>query len=105
MRLTILVTSCALALASAAIAREMTPAEKRIFPYDTQLPACHDVAVLEKIASYFAEKESNYWQSDLRIAEYEQIKPLAWRPWGLDLIPRRFLLGTFITTDGNRTLL
>ncbi len=102
MRLVSFVTCCVLALAPAALARELTPAEKRIFPYDTQLPACHDVAVLEKIASYFAEKESKFWQSDLRIAEYEQIRPLAWRPWGLDYIPRRFCTGRVITTDGAR---
>ena len=102
MRLVAFVTCCVLALGPAALARELTPAEKRIFPYDTQLPACHDVAVLEKIASYFAEKESKFWQSSLRIAEYEQIRPLAWRPWGLDYIPRRFCTGKVITSDGVR---
>jgi hypothetical protein len=102
MRLAILAISCALALASATAAREMTPAEKRIFPYDTQIPACHDVAVLEKIASYFAEKESKFWQSSLRISEYEQIRPVAWRPWGLDFIPRRYCTGKVITSDGMR---
>ena len=102
MRLSTLVTLSVLALAPAAVARELTPAEKRIFPYDAALPACHDLAVLEKIASYFAEKESKFWQSDLRIAEYEHIKPLAWRPWGLDLIPRRFCTGRVITSDGAR---
>ncbi len=102
MRSTILVIFALSTLAPTALAREITPAEKRIFPYDTQLPACHDVAVLEKIASYFAEKEAKYWQSSLRIAEYEQIRPLAWRPWGLDYIPRRFCTGRVITTDGAR---
>jgi hypothetical protein len=102
MRLAILAISCALALASATAAREMTPAEKRIYPYDTQIPACHDVAVLEKIASYFAEKESKFWQSSLRISEYEQIRPVAWRPWGLDFIPRRYCTGEVITSDGMR---
>ena len=100
MRSTILVIFALSTLAPTALAREITPAEKRIFPYDTQLPACHDVAVLEKIASYFAEKEAKYWQSSLRIAEYEQIRPMAWRPWGLDYIPRRFCTGKVITTDG-----
>lgn len=102
MRLAILAIFCALALASATAAREMTPAEKRIYPYDTQIPACHDVAVLEKIASYFAEKESKFWQSSLRISEYEQIRPVAWRPWGLDFIPRRYCTGKVITSDGMR---
>jgi hypothetical protein len=103
MRSTVWVITALLAFAaSATAAREMTPAEKRIYPYDTQIPACHDVAVLEKIASYFAEKESKFWQSSLRISEYEQIRPVAWRPWGLDLIPRRYCTGKVITSDGMR---
>ena len=102
MRQVTLVICCMLALAPAALARELTPAEKRIFPYDSQLPACHDVAVLEKIASYFAEKETKFWQSSLRIVEYEHIRPLAWRPWGLDYIPRRFCTGKVVTSDGTR---
>jgi hypothetical protein len=102
MRLATFLTCCVLALTPAALARELTPAEKRIFPYDTQLPACHDLAVLEKIASYFAEKEAKFWETNLRIVEYEQIRPLAWRPWGLDYIPRRFCTGKVITSDGVR---
>ena len=100
MRSMLLITVALFPLAGSVSAREITSAEKRVFPYDTQIPACHDVAVLEKIASYFAEKEAKYWQSSLRIAEYEQIRPLAWRPWGLDYIPRRFCTGKVITTDG-----
>ena len=100
MRLMLLITVALFTLAGSVGAREITSAEKRVFPYDTQIPACHDVAVLEKIASYFAEKEAKYWQSSLRIAEYEQIRPSAWRPWGLDYIPRRFCTGKVITTDG-----
>ena len=100
MRLMLLIAVALFTLAGSVGAREITSAEKRVFPYDTQIPACHDVAVLEKIASYFAEKEAKYWQSSLRIAEYEQIRPSAWRPWGLDYIPRRFCTGKVITTDG-----
>ena len=100
MRSMLLFTVALFTLAGSVGAREITSAEKRVFPYDTQIPACHDVAVLEKIASYFAEKEAKYWQSSLRIAEYEQIRPSAWRPWGLDYIPRRFCTGKVITTDG-----
>jgi hypothetical protein len=102
MKRTSILTCCALALASGALAREITPAEKREFPYDSQLPACHDLAVLEKISSYFAEKETKFWESSIRIVEYEKIRPLAWRPWGLDYIPRRFCTGNVIVSDGTR---
>jgi hypothetical protein len=102
MKRTSILTCCALALAPGALAREITPAEKREFPYDSQLPACHDVAVLEKITSYFAEKETKFWDSSVRIVEYEKIHPLAWRPWGLDYIPRRFCTGNVVVSDGSR---
>jgi hypothetical protein len=102
MRLATFLTCCALALSPAALAREVTPAEKRVFPYDAQLPACHDLAVLEKISSYFAEKEAKFWQSDLRIVQYDQIRPVSWRPWGVDYIPRRFCTGKVVTSDGSR---
>jgi hypothetical protein len=95
-------TCAALTITAGALAAEVTPAEKRVLPYDAQLPACHDLAVLEKIASYFAEKEAKFWQSDLRIVQYDQIRPLAWRAWGLDYIPRRFCTGKVITSDGLR---
>jgi hypothetical protein len=102
MRLATFLTCCALALSPAALAREVTPAEKRVFPYDTQLPTCHDLADLEKISSYFAEKEAKFWQSDLRIVQYDQIRPVSWRPWGVDYIPRRFCTGKVVTSDGSR---
>jgi hypothetical protein len=102
MRLVTLLIACVLALSSTAIAREITPAEKRVRGYNTELPPCHALAVLEKISSYFAEKEAKYWQSDLRIVEYVKIRPVAWRPWGLDLIPRRFCTGMVTISDGSR---
>ena len=40
--------------------------------------------------------------SNLTILEYEHIRPVAWRPWGLDLIPRRFCTATAIVSDGRR---
>jgi hypothetical protein len=106
----ILIRSCILALSAAvasalaptATAREITPAERRIIEYDTKIPACFDPAVLEKIASYFAEKEAKYWESYVTIAGYKKIRPVAWRPWGLDYIPRRFCTGTAILSDGTK---
>jgi hypothetical protein len=100
MRAATILISCALAASSAATAREVTPAERRILEYDTKIPACFDQAVLEKIASYFAEKEAKYWETTVTIAGYEKIRPVAWRPWGLDYIPRRFCTATAVLSDG-----
>ncbi len=99
MRAAVLMILCVLVAASMAGAREITPAERRVIDEGTALPACFDPAVLEKIASYFAEKEAKYWQEDVTIAGYEKVRPVAWRPWGLDYIPRRFCTATAVLSN------
>ncbi|HRK25195.1 MAG TPA: hypothetical protein PLQ11_09610 [Beijerinckiaceae bacterium] len=71
-------------------AREQIPAEERWWPYSAQLPGCDDPAVLDRIRSRFAEKESRYWHSALEIVSVDRIRTTAFRPNGLDLIPRRY---------------
>ena len=89
--------------AQAAIAHELVPAEKRILPYAADLPTCGDPSVLEVVSTRFAEKEAKFWHSSLTIVEYARITPVAWRPWGLDQIPRRFCTATATISDGRRT--
>ena len=79
---------------------EITPAEEREFPFDGQIPGCQDSSVLEQMSSQFAEKEAKFWNSNLTIVDYAQIKPLAWRPWGLDLIPRRYCTASATISTG-----
>jgi hypothetical protein len=100
--------SC-LVLSAPALSREITPAERRershelsLKQYDANLPACADPAVLGDIASSFSTKERRFWNSDLKILGFEQVREVAWRPWGLDYIPRRFCTGTAIVSDGYR---
>jgi hypothetical protein len=50
----------------------------------------------------FAEKEAKFWNSTLTITQYENIQRIAWRPWGLDTIPRRYCTATAWTSDGVR---
>ena len=100
MRLAAVLLPLALLASSAALAREITPAERREVPFDDQFPVCHHPTVMEKIGTQFAEKEARFWNSSLTILEVERIRPLAWRPWGLDYIPRRFCTGKVITSDG-----
>lgn len=98
----LLIIGAVLGSAGSAAAREITPAEEREAPFDTLMPLCHDPAVLARITARFAEKEARFWTSPLTIEAYERIRPVAWRPWGLDFIPRRFCTGTAITSDGRR---
>lgn len=88
--------------ATGASAYEVTPAEKRILPYSADLPNCGDPSVLAAISSRFAEKEAKFWNSALTIVEYEHIRALAWRPGGLDLIPRRYCTASATVSDGKR---
>lgn len=55
-----------------------------------KLPFCDDAGVFRKIASAFADKESEYWQSDARLLTFEQPVEIGYRPWGIEYIPRRF---------------
>ncbi|MGU3536297.1 hypothetical protein [Methylobacterium sp. A54F] len=100
-----------LALAAAVLAQpaearsareDIEPSEERIFPFDADIPGCQDAGVLEKVAVKFAEKEAKYWNSSLTIVSYDSIERTAWRPYGLDFIPRRFCSATATTSDGVR---
>ena len=89
-------------LASPVLAREIDPAERRELPYDTVIPACNDSFVLGQIASRFEWAQYRFWNSSLQILGFESVRQVAWRPWGLDFIPRRFCSGIVVTSDGAR---
>ena len=86
-------------LVGSALARPVVPAEQHYESYDNDLPACDDVGVLDRIASRFARKESEYWSTSLEITHFDQVKLLAARPWGLDHIPRNFCTARVLLND------
>lgn len=95
----------ALALGLAALpvgATEIVPSEKRVIPYAASLPVCGDPSVLARISERFAEKEAAFWKSSLTLVQYDAIKPVAFRPWGLDTIPRRYCTASATASDGRR---
>lgn len=71
-------------------AREQIPAEERWWSYSAAIPGCDDPAVLDRIRARFASKEKGYWHSSLEIIGIDRIRTTAFRPNGLDLIPRRY---------------
>ena len=81
---------------------EVVPGERRVLPYDAHLPGCQEPSVLAAVARIFAEKEAKFWNSSLTIVGYEDIGRTAWRPWGLDYIPRRFCSAMASMSDGRR---
>jgi hypothetical protein len=73
--------------------------------YDGVLPPCDAQAALGKIASRFGDKERTYWNSSLKIAGFDQIREIAYRPWAANTIPRRFCSAIVRISDGsNRPL-
>jgi hypothetical protein len=89
-------------LAGPALAREIDPAERREIPFDTVIPTCDNRYVLGEIAHRFKTREYRFWNSGLEILGFERVRQVAWRPWGLDFIPRRFCSGMVLTSDGRK---
>lgn len=93
-RLSMAVFTLAALTSLSATAREEIPAETREIPYSAQLSACNSPAILSEIQSRFARTEREYWHSNAEITGFERIRQAAFRPHGLDLIPRRYCQAT-----------
>jgi hypothetical protein len=70
--------------------------------YEGKLPTCDHRDVLVKIASRFNQKENMYWNTDLRMVNFEKIRETAFRLWAANTIPRRFCSGIVEVTDGRK---
>ena len=70
--------------------------------YDGILPPCDEPAALGKIQSRFATKEGRFWNSSLRIVEFDKVRETAFRPWAPQTIPRRYCSAIATTSDGIR---
>jgi hypothetical protein len=70
--------------------------------YDGVLPPCEYVYVLDRIQERFASKEGRFWNSDLHILGFQEIRETAFRPWAAQTIPRRFCSAIALISDGQR---
>jgi hypothetical protein len=66
--------------------------------YDGRVAECEKA--LGTITNQFWEKESQYWNSNLKITAYGAIRETAFRPWQSDNIPRRFCSADVMISDG-----
>ena len=66
--------------------------------YDGRVKVCEKA--LGTITVQFQEKESQYWNSRLKIKAYGDIHEIAFRPWQSDNIPRRYCSGSVMMSDG-----
>ena len=55
---------------------------------------------LDWVASSFADKESQFWNSNLQITGFANVHEIAYRPWKSDTIPRRYCTATAMISDG-----
>jgi hypothetical protein len=83
-----------------AASREQIPAETRKFAFDADIPQCADTGVVARIQSRFADREAEYWNSNLSIVKIDHVRTVAFRPNGVDLIPRRFCSARATLSDG-----
>ena len=68
--------------------------------YDAVVPLCEEAGPLGKIQSRFSRKEGRFWNSNLEIVSFENVREVAFRPWVADAIPRRFCSATAVISDG-----
>lgn len=66
--------------------------------YDGRVALCE--GALGTISHQFYEKESTFWNSDLRITGYAGVHEIAFRPWQSDNIPRRYCSADAMLSDG-----
>jgi hypothetical protein len=69
--------------------------------FDSQVPSCDNSWALSTIQRRFATKEGRFWNSDLQITNFDQIREVAYRPWADGTIPRRFCSGRVQISDGH----
>lgn len=98
-----LVVLCAVPFVAAqalpAAARVVVPAEKRYLPYTGELAPCDDPNVLSDITDNFTATQSEYWNTTIAILNYDHIRSIGIRPWGLDHIPRTFCTARATLSD------
>jgi len=99
-----LAIALSLAFAAAIPAQAASWLEKGIYMsganFDGDLPPCE--AALGKISARFAEKESQYWNSNLQILDYQRVREVAYRPWARGTVPRRFCTAIATVSDGHK---
>jgi hypothetical protein len=68
--------------------------------YDRALPACDYPPALDRIIGNFRTKEFRFWNSELRIVGFDDIRELDTQPWGAQAIPRRYCSANATINDG-----
>ncbi len=107
MRKLLLASVCAVAAVAASVqARAASVFELNFWlsgpKYEAKVPLCDTGWALWQGQQRFAEKETIYWNSGLRIVGFQDIRETAFRPGHYAQIPRRFCSGYALISDGSR---
>lgn len=86
-------------LATQALARPLTPSERRYEPIDADLPACADRDPLGEIRTEFRAREEEFWRTGLDIVTFEEVRETGFRSNGLDYLPRRYCWARVAMSD------
>ncbi len=68
--------------------------------YSANVPLCEESGPLSRIRSRFGTKEGRFWNSDLKILDFANVREVAFRPWTPGAIPRRFCRADALISDG-----
>jgi hypothetical protein len=68
--------------------------------YDAVVPLCEDPFPLSTIQRRFSTKERRFWNSQLQILGFSDVREIAFMPWASGTIPRRFCAGKVLVSDG-----
>ncbi len=85
--------------ASASAAGVVVPAEDRQHPFYGGVPACDSARMIAEVEQGFANKESEFWSSELRIDAIVDIREIGWRANSVAYIPRRYCVGVARLSD------
>jgi hypothetical protein len=66
------------------------PLERLITGYHGQIPPCDDSWALATISWRFGYKEARFWGSSESVAQFGDVREIAYRPWGPSFVPRRY---------------
>jgi hypothetical protein len=96
----------ALCLVSPSPGRAATWLEKNFWmsgpEYTRAMPSCDYPAALNRIIANFRTKEFRFWNSNLRIIGFENIREIDTMPWAAQAIPRRFCSASAVINDGGK---
>jgi len=68
--------------------------------YDGDVPSCE--AALSEITSRFEGNQAQFWNTNVQILGYEQVRQVAFSPWAKGTVPRRFCSAVADVSTGRK---